>query len=417
MISPHPKTAYVTDQPPRTRYNIGARKIAYEDRTTAHEVLTESDQRGFLNIIDADDDDRVPLGAPVTYSVELTPSEADKFREARNCRFVEEDAFDSIDMIEVSEESPFMAASGIPPVNTMEYMGANLSDLEQWQGLDVPIAILDGGTSQAVKTRFEWKLLQHRNFITNDPDPNIITVEHGCYVTPEAVPAGGKLIEAVIFDKEGYSRHSNVATALRWAADNGAKVINYSGSGSSNSSVQNDAIVYLKDRGVVLVCSAGNDGEHTLQYPAKLCEQFPNVKSSIAFVESTDLRATFSNYAETGSGCAPGSRCLSVNKSAKDIVWSGTSSSSPKQARLIAMGCSSGHHEALTVARALEVNARNTPAPTVEEGAGAWHLENALRKLRESQTPTPEPPLPVESWVTRLLTAFRTLWRFYLRKF
>lgn len=382
------------EQALRKRYNIGARKIPYEERDVAHAVIAEEDDRGFFDVIGANDDPDVSIGENVTYSVELTDDEAERFRQARNCRFVEEDQVDTVDEVTVTRAA--QTTSSIPPPSTMTYMGAGGANvISEWHGRDVSIGVMDGGTTKAVKDRFGWNVVLHKDFVdTSNTDPNRITVEHGCYVTPEAVPANGQLVEAVVFTIEGVSYHSVTAAAMRWFADNGVKVVNYSGSGSSGSGTQQDAIRYMYDRGVVLVCSAGNSGRYELGYPAKYCETFTNVYSSIAFVESTDLRADFSNHLDTGSGCAPGSRCLSVNKDAVNIRWSGTSSSSPKMALLVAMGATGGRYTTTEVARALVVNARNTVEPTSEEGAGAWFLENALRKLGAFDPPPEPEPAP-----------------------
>lgn len=395
----------------RKRYNVGGRKIPYEERDVAHSVITPDDDRGYVNVIGADDDDSLhaaPIGGNITYSVELTEEEAERFRRASNCRFVEEDQIDTVDEVTVTRAT--QTESTIPPPSTMTYMGAAFTGAQRdWHGRDVSIAVLDGGTTRAVKDRFNWSVVAQHDFVRGGESTDVITVEHGCYVTPEVVPANGRLVEAIVFDEGGVSRHSTVAAALRWAADNGAQVVNYSGSGRYGSETQSDAMTYLQERGVVLVCSAGNDGAHRLDYPAKLCQTFPNVKSSLAFVEATDVRADFSNHHETGSGCSPGSRCLSVNSAAENIRWSGTSSSSPKQALLVAMGCTGGRFTAVEVARALEVNARDTQESSAEEGAGAWHLENALRKLgafdEPSPTPTPTPaPSPYDDLKKSLLT-------------
>jgi hypothetical protein len=379
----------------KERYVVGARKIPYEDRDVAHAAITADDDRGFADVIGADDDPDVPVGAHVAYVAHLTADEATRFRAASNCRYVELDLADTADVVTVRRAPGDTAADlSIPPSATMAYLGAGFTGVEAWHGRDVTIGVMDGGTTPAVKRRFGWTVVAQRDFVRGGTDTDQITTEHGCYVTPEAVPPGGRLAEAIVFNAEGRSLHSQTTAAMKWLCDVGAKVINYSGSGTSSSSVQRDGLDYARQRGVVLVCSAGNDGEYRLGYPAKHCEDHANVKSSIAFVEASDDRADFSNHLDTGSGCAPGSRSLSVNRDAVNIRWSGTSSSAPKMARLVAMGATSGRFTTLEVARALEVNARDTEEPTAEEGAGAWHLERALRKLGVFDPPPPPEPQP-----------------------
>lgn len=365
----------------RRRYNVGVHRITPGSRDLFRDVVDDNDERGWFDVINASDDGEIALGAEVVYSLELTDDEAARFKQASNVRYVEEDGYDTIDLMTIVPDHVTPINSTVPTDDTLRYMGAIFPGSRDFHGRDVLIAVLDGGTTDAVRARFKWNVVASRNFVHGTEPTKGITVEHGCYVTPEAVPAGGQLIECVVFGETGAASHATFATAVRWACDKGAQVINYSGSSDRGSMIQQDAIRYAQERGVAVVCSAGNTGKRVLDYPAKLCELFPNVFSSIAFVEVTDLRADFSNYLNTGSGCAPGSRCLSVDKNATNVRWSGTSSSAPKMTRLIAMGASGGRFTTLVVARALVVNARNTAEPTDEEGAGAWYLANALLKL------------------------------------
>jgi len=379
----------------RERYVVGATKIPHDERDVAHSVITKDDDREFMDVINANDDSSIPHGADVAYVAHLTADEARKFRAASNCRYVEHDQTMQAHVVEVRAENTNSSEGSIPPEDTMTYMGVDPKLESTWHGKDVTIGVLDGGTTAAVKARFGWNVVAQQDFVRGGTDTNQITVEHGCYTTPEAVPAGGKLIEALVFDEQGSTSHSTSTAALKWACDQGAQVVNFSAGGPDDSAVLRDGIQYAKDRNVVFVCSAGNDGQYTLAYPAKHSEDSPNVMSSIAFVQGTDVRADFSNHLDTGSGCSPGAQCLSVDKNAANIRWSGTSSSSPKMARLVAMGATGGRFTPMQVARALTANARDTHAPVSEEGAGAWFLSNALAKLGALDGPVPQtPPTP-----------------------
>lgn len=401
----------------RHRYNVGAYKIPFQQRDIAHAAITPDDPRGFLDVIGADDDPGVPDGTPVTYSLDLTDEEAKAFRRATNCRYVERDGAATVDVHAVT------AAAGpdetIPPLSTMTWMGADPELEAAWHGRDTTVAVLDGGTTRTVRDRFGWQLVAHRNFVSDDQNPDVITVDHGCMVSPLAVPAGGRLVQGVVFDEQGSARWSWIAAAIRWAADAGAQVINFSGSGPGGGQVLVDALAYLADRGVVLVASAGNDGMNTLGYPAAYSETHPNVYSSIAFGEASSLRAGFSNYKNTGSGCAPGESTVTVNAAAENIRASGTSFSAPHMARLVAMAATGGRWGIARTAAALRESARDTDEPVEEEGAGAWHLGDALAALAAAEpTPGPAPdPLAgfpyaeLDSWSARA----RPWWTRYSR--
>ena len=63
---------------------------------------------------------------------------------------------------------------------------------------------------------------------------------------------------------------SAISTAVRQAADLGAKVINMSLGGPTPCSAEQTAIAYAQARDVLVVAAAGNEGSTTVQYPAGL---------------------------------------------------------------------------------------------------------------------------------------------------
>lgn len=71
----------------------------------------------------------------------------------------------------------------------------------------------------------------------------------------------------------GVGTSSTIAAGIRWAADNGARVINMSFVLSGPQQDVADALAYAHDRGVVLVAAAGNAGGTEETFPAA----YPNV--------------------------------------------------------------------------------------------------------------------------------------------
>jgi subtilisin family serine protease len=405
----------VTEDP--RRYNVGARKIPHEQRDVAHAVLTPEDDRGYLDVMGADGENGVELDGEMvaTYSVLLTDTEADTFRGASNARYVELDQVCAIPepvAVEPVDTTDTHTVT-VPETAVLDWLGARVPG---HTGTGVTIGVIDGGTTRDVRTAVGCVLAARRNF-SADPiwTDDQITVEHGCFVTPLAVPRGARLIEAITADSAGRSTHSASAAAMRWAADQGARIINYSSGGSSPSATMRDAVRYLSARGVVLVASAGNEGlADYLSWPARYCEEFGNVKSSIAFTLGR-TRATFSNHKATGSGAAPGAGVLTYDRLRRRLRVSGTSFSAPLMARLIALIVSGGRFTATQAADALERTTIDTPEPAEEEGAGAWNLALAMGSLGATTT-AEAPSRSGVSWWERLTVAVtrvlhRVLWK------
>ncbi len=155
-----------------------------------------------------------------------------------------------------------------------------------------------------------------------------------------AFPDNVKIMVVKVLSDSGIGFTSDEAKGIRYAADNGAKVINLS-LGSGNSQTIKDAVDYAWNKGVVLVAAAGNDGNATKTYPAS----YPNV-ISVAATDYTDARASFSSYNDEVDVAAPGVNVFSTFPSYKFYigtvngraryydVGSGTSMSTPQVAGL-----------------------------------------------------------------------------------
>ena len=369
----------------RRPYNVGAvRTDPAERRTFRRHVPDPATQ--WSDIIGADE--TAELGDPVTYQVWLTEEGRAAFQAAvddpdDNGRFIEEDQVCIIPAPAVEPVDTADTHTTVPETAVLDWLGARVPG---HPGTGVSIGVIDGGTTGAVRTAIGCVLAARRNFSsepiwTNDQ----ITVEHGCWVTPLAVPRGARLIEAITADSAGRSTHSASAAAMRWMADQGARIINYSSSGPSPSNTMRDAMRYLAARGVVLVASAGNEGVNLLGYPSAYCRDFAGVKSSLAFT-LTRWRASFSNYDADASGVAPGERVLTYGRTGAPVRVSGTSFSAPLMARLIALIVSGGRFTATQAADALERTTIDTPEPVEEEGHGAWNLALAMGSLGTTAT-------------------------------
>ncbi len=95
--------------------------------------------------------------------------------------------------------------------------------------------------------------------------------------------------------------------AIRWAADNGAKVLNMSIGGPGASPAYQDALQYAVSRGAFVAIAMGNEFEdgNPVEYPAAYAADIPGVMS-VGAVGTTSRRAYYSNTGEHIEIAAPG---------------------------------------------------------------------------------------------------------------
>lgn len=137
----------------------------------------------------------------------------------------------------------------------------------------------------------------------------------------------------------GDERDKDVAKAIRYAADNGAKIINMSFGKemSPEKFLVDEAIKYAESKGVLLVHAAGNDGYNidiTKQYPTKNINDNYNAQSWITVGASSmnmdlDFVADFTNYGKNVDLFAPGVNIKSLAPGNNYDIGDGTSFSSP----------------------------------------------------------------------------------------
>jgi subtilisin family serine protease len=138
---------------------------------------------------------------------------------------------------------------------------------------------------------------------------------------------------------DGDERDKDVANAIRYAADNGAHIINMSfGKGySPDKQAVDEAVRYAEERGVLFIHAAGNDAEDIGEEPSFPTRTFVDGGTAQNWIEvgaiswegAPDLVATFSNYGRTVDVFAPGVDILSTIPDAKYEENSGTSMAAP----------------------------------------------------------------------------------------
>src|SRR5690606_2207202 len=114
----------------------------------------------------------------------------------------------------------------------------------------------------AARNYMEANLVARRNFALEDPGSGT-NGTHGCLVLPCLLPYRGRLLDAIIAEPDGAFYSVSVAGWI-WAADQGARIINYSFGSRPGaiSRVQDDGFRYLAELGAVIFISAGNDSTY-----------------------------------------------------------------------------------------------------------------------------------------------------------
>ncbi|CCH95670.1 Similar to tr/Q3M5S2/Q3M5S2_ANAVT Peptidase S8 and S53 [Microcystis aeruginosa PCC 9432] len=139
-------------------------------------------------------------------------------------------------------------------------------------------------------------------------------------------------------DSQGrFTNGGNLAQAIRYAVDNGARVINMS-LGWSDSTALRDALAYAASRNVITVSAAGNSSLSSPGTPAYYATQYG---LSVGAVDSSRTIASFSNRAGTNSSMqhvmAPGVSVYSTVPGNGYGLKSGTSMAAPHVAGVVAL--------------------------------------------------------------------------------
>lgn len=156
-------------------------------------------------------------------------------------------------------------------------------------------------------------------------------------------------IMAIRVVPNGDERDKDVANGIRYAVDNGAKIINMS-FGKAYSPFKGEvdlAVEYAESKGVLLVHAAGNDNKDNDELPSfpqrTFLEQNRDFNNWLeigasSFQKGLSLPADFSNYGKkTVDFFAPGVDILSTTPDNSYDTYSGTSMASPTAAGVAAL--------------------------------------------------------------------------------
>lgn len=122
----------------------------------------------------------------------------------------------------------------------------------------------------------------------------------------------------------GYLEEDDVAAAIVYAIQNGARVINMSFGDIVVTPMLRDVIRFAHEHGVVLVASAGNSASSAPHYPSGFAETI-----SVGAISENRNLANFSNFGSTIDLVAPGVAIWSTQRNGGYGTFAGTSASAP----------------------------------------------------------------------------------------
>ncbi len=203
------------------------------------------------------------------------------------------------------------------------------------------IAILDSGL-EVSHPEFSGRVVPGYDFVENDTSTNDPR-GHGTMSAGAAAArgnnsigvAGGcwecRIMPVRVLSKNGTGYASWVIRGIIWAADRGADVISMSFGGFAPSSAMAGAITYARNRGAVVLASAGNDASSAAFYPAA----YPGV-IAVAASDTSDRLYSWSNRGSWVDLAAPG--CFTSTRTGKSYgSFCGTSASTPLVAGIVGL--------------------------------------------------------------------------------
>ncbi|WNB92412.1 S8 family peptidase [Bacillus sp. NEB1478] len=249
--------------------------------------------------------------------------------------------YENLNTVEYAEPNATFHATYVPNdpfYKTQQYAPQKVAAEQAWDvtqsSSSVKIAVVDTGVDYN-HPDLEGKVIKGHDFVADDENP-IDENEHGTHVagiaaanTNNGVGVAGlapkaSILAVRVLDAEGSGSLDDVAQGIRYAADQGAQVINLSLGGNLGTKTLEDAVNYAWNKGSVVVAAAGNSGVALPSYPA----YYENA-IAVAATDQNDQKASFSNFGTWVDIAAPGVDIYSTIPLNRYASFSGTSMASP----------------------------------------------------------------------------------------
>ncbi len=258
--------------------------------------------------------------------------------------------------------------------------------------VDIPIAVIDTGVDSA-HPDLKRVVIDERSFTTG----SLKDVQgHGTHVigiiaaiTNNGVGVSGTCQSKAVTSLKALGPYNAAGyyQALRYAADNGARVLNMS-LGGGKDPTEERLLKRAMNNGVIVVAAMGNESTSAPSYPAA-------IRNVIAVGASTEVdgHASFSNTGSHINLVAPGVNILSTVPTYPAALadttdyeaWPGTSMATPYVAAAVALMLAKNPAATLAdITDALERSADKVPGQQGFSklfGHGRLNVENALKRI------------------------------------
>ena len=303
---------------------------------------------------------------------------------------------DLLALLDGTEETSFIFPVSIPDfesVGAQDGAVALENGLLKWLGIDgdnslwgtgVKVAILDTGIADHLAFK---NAIQRINLVAMPENPADLN-GHGTAVATlifsdnpfaPGIAPGATPISVRIADDSGGSNSFLIAQGIVAAVDAGAQLINISLGGQGNSSLVDNALAYAKERGAVIVASAGNSGREGVMQPA--------ASSSVLAIGAVDAKNQYMAFSTTGKEVALSAAGYGVNVAYpgdKAARVSGTSFSAPAVTGTLAATMSNGggkyiSPDAAVLRMSSNLNDVGSQGSDNQTGAGVpdmWRIQN-----------------------------------------
>jgi serine protease len=277
------------------------------------------------------------------------------------------------------------------PEYSKQWNFRNINIEQAWdetKGAGTTVAIIDTGVSQVPDLKLT-NFVPGYDFVNDKDDANDDN-GHGTHVagtiaqsTNNGYGVAGIAYQASIMPLKvlsgsGGGTIADIAEAIKFAADNGATVINMSLGGAGASSMMEEAIKYAHNKGVVIVAAAGNEARNSASYPAR----YPDV-ISVSATDAAGHKASYSNFGAGVDISAPGGsetgKILqnTVDPSTGESVFvgfQGTSMAAPHVAGVAALIRATGVEDPNEISAILKQSSRKVQEDHLNH-FGAGHLD------------------------------------------